>query len=400
MALNRSDAGASSKISGPHSMKYIPLIWAGLWRKPLRTVFTLLSVVIAFLLFGLLQGVNAAFDQSIAAADVDRLIVESRISFTEGLPYADLEQIEAVPGVSGVAFASFMVAEYQDRKNAMVALPVDPARYFAVTPELVVPPDQLDALIHTRTGAVVGQSLATKYGWKIGDRLPLHVRNWANRDGGSDWRFDIVGIFHNAKDSAQEQALVINHSYFDEARNTGKGTVGWYIVRIADPLQAVAIAAAIDKMFANSSDETRTMSEKEFSQSFLKQVGDINFIVVAIIGAVFFTLLFLTGNTMMQSVRERIPEFAVLKTLGFSETRVLMLVLTEALVLCLAAALAGLALAALVFPMLRQIVGVTSLPGSVIVTGLGCAILLALAVGLPPALRARRLSIVDALAGR
>jgi putative ABC transport system permease protein len=381
-------------------MKYFPLIWVGLWRKPSRTVFTLLSVVIAFLLFGLLQGVNAAFDQSIASADVDRLIVESRISFTEGLPYADLAQIEGMPGVNGVAFASFIITEYQDRKNAMVAFAVDPARYFSVTPELVVPPDQLDALVHTRTGAIVGQALATKYGWKIGDRLPLHARNWANRDGSSDWSFEIVGIFHNAKDSAQEQAIVINHGYFDEARSIGKGTVGWYIVRIADPLQAVGVAAAIDKLFANSADETRTVTEKEFSQSFLKQVGDINFIVTAIIGAVFFMLLFLTGNTMMQSMRERIPEFAVLKTLGFSETRVLMLVLTEALVLCLAAALAGLALAALTFPMLKQVVGVTSLPGGVILTGLACAILLALTVGLPPALRARRLSIVDALAGR
>jgi putative ABC transport system permease protein len=398
--LHRDRETSSFKISGLGYMKYIPLIWAGLWRKPLRTVFTLLSVVIAFLLFGLLQGVNAAFNQSIDQAGVDRLIVESRVSFTEGLPYADLEQIEAVPGVSGVAFASFMIAEYQDRKNTMVALPVDPARYFSVSPEVVVPPDQLDALVHTRTGAVVGQSLASKYGWKIGDRLPLHARNWANRDGSSDWSFDVVGIFRNTRDSSGEQAIVINHSYFDEARSVGKGTVGWYIVRIADPLQAVGVAAAIDKLFANSADETRTMSEKEFSQSFLKQVGDINFIVVAIIGAVFFTLLFLTGNTMMQSVRERIPEFAVLKTLGFSETHVLMLVLTESLALCIAAALAGLTLAALTFPLLRQVIGVPALPVNVILTGLGFAILLALAVGLPPALRARRLSIVDALAGR
>jgi putative ABC transport system permease protein len=381
-------------------MKYVPLIWAGLWRKPMRTAFTLLSIIIAFLLFGLLQGVNAAFNESIDSAGVDRLIVESRISFTEGLPYADLEQIEAVPGVSGVAFATLFIAEYQDRTNPMPALPVDPARYFSLSPEWVLPPDQLDALMHTRTGAVVGQSLATKYGWKIGDRLPLHSRNWANRDGSSDWSFDIVGIVRNAKDSARDRAVFFNHSYFDEARILGKGTVGWYIVRLADPLQAVGVAAAIDKLFANSPDETRTMSEKEFGQSFLKQVGDINFIVIAIIGAVFFTLLFLTGNTMMQSVRERIPEFAVLKTLGFSETHVLMLVLTESLVLCIAAALAGLALAALTFPLLRQVIGVPALPVSVTLTGLGFAILLALVVGLPPALRARRLSIVDALAGR
>ncbi|MGB8842150.1 MAG: FtsX-like permease family protein, partial [Aliidongia sp.] len=286
------------------------------------------------------------------------------------------------------------------RKNVFPAFPVDPERYFALTPELSLPPDQLDALIHTRTGVVVGQALAVKYGWKIGDRLPLRSRNWTNRDGGSDWNFEIVGIFRDVKGGSNDQLALFNHAYFDEARSIGKGTVGWYIVRIADPQQSVAIAAAIDKLFANSSDETRTMTEKEFSQSFLKQVGDINFIVVAIIGAVFFTLLFLTGNTMMQSVRERVPEFAVLKTLGFSETRVLSLVLIESLVLCIVAALIGLALAALAFPQLQRVIGVSTLPSSVILLGLGIAVLLALIAGLPPALRARRLSIVDALAGR
>ncbi|MEA2757351.1 MAG: putative transport system permease protein [Aliidongia sp.] len=381
-------------------MKYLPLIWAGLWRKPLRTIFTLLSIIIAFLLFGLLQGVNAAFTQGIEAAGVDRLIVESRIGFTESLPYADLAQIEAVPGVSGVAFASFFIAEYQEKKNAFAAFPVDPERYFALTPELSLPADQLDTFIHTRTGVVVGQALAVKYGWKIGDRLPLHSRNWTNRDGSADWNFEIVGIFRDAKGGSSDQLALFNHAYFDEARSVGKGTVGWYIVRIADPHQSVAIAAAIDQLFANSPDETRTMTEKEFGQAFLKQFGDINFIVVAIIGAVFFTLLFLTGNTMMQSVRDRIPEFAVLKTLGYSENLVLSLILAEALVLCIGAALVGLALAAVAFPQLKRFVGTAFLPTNVVLAGIAAAIALAIIVGLPPALRARRLSIVDALAGR
>jgi putative ABC transport system permease protein len=381
-------------------MRYFPLIWAGLWRKPLRTIFTLLSIIIAFLLFGLLQGVNAAFDGSVSAAGVDRLIVESRIGFTESLPYADLAQIEAVPGVAGVAFASFFIAEYQEKKNVLAAFPVDPERYFAMTPELSLPADQLDAFAHTRTGAVVGQTLATKYGWKIGDRLPLHSRNWTNRDGSSDWNFEIVGIFRDVKGGSSDQLALFNHAYFDEARSIGKGTVGWYIVRIADPHQSAAIAAAIDKLFANSSDETRTMTEKEFQQAFLKQLGDINFIVVAIIGAVFFTLLFLTGNTMMQSMRDRIPEFAVLKTLGYSENLVLLLILAEALVLCIGAALVGLALAALAFPQLKRFVGTAVLPTNVVLVGIAAAIVLAIIVGLPPALCARRLSIVDALAGR
>ena len=381
-------------------MKFLPLIWAGLWRKPLRTVFTLLSVIVAFLLFGLLQGVNTAFDQSIAASGVDRLMVESRYGFFGGLPYAHLAQIETVPGITGVAPQSLFIAEYQDPKRPLAALPTDPESYFAVYPEMKIAPEALAAFVHTRTGAVIGETLASKYGWKVGDQVPLKSRNWVNRDGSPIWTFDIVGIFRNTRDRSEDQIMLINHSYFDEARSTGKGTVGWYIVRIADAHQAPAIAAAIDKLFDNSGDETKTVTESEFGRALLKQVGDINFIVVAIIGAVFFTLLFLTGNTMMQSVRERVPEFAVLRTLGYSGSRVLSLVLAEALTLCILSALAGLALAALAFPLLASIVGTAVLPLSVVLIGIGCAIVLALAAGMPPALRAQRLSIVDALAGR
>ncbi len=381
-------------------MKYIPLIWAGLWRKPLRTVFTLLSVTIAFLLFGLLQGVSASFSHTVSESGVNRLIVESRIGFTEGLPYAYMAQIEAVPGVTGVAFESLFIGEYQDRKNVVPTIPIDPKRFFSVSPDLSLPADQLDALVHTQTGAVVGQQLATKYGWKIGDQVPLHSRNWANRDGSANWTFEIVGFYRDLRDASNERIIYFNHSYFDESRLIGKGTVGWYIVQIADPKQAVSIATAIDHLFQNSADETRTTTELAFAQAFLKQIGDINFIVIAIIGAVFFTLLILTGNTMMQSVRERVPEFAVLKTLGYSETHILALILVEALTLCLAAALVGLALASLVFPVLKGIVGSTALQPSVVLTGIACAVLLAVVAGTPPALRARRLSVVDALAGR
>lgn len=381
-------------------MKYFPLIWAGLWRKRTRTVFTVLSIVTAFLLFGLLQGVNAAFSRGVAGANVDRLYVQSRISFTEPLPFADLPQIEAVPGVAGVAYASWFGSYYQDPKNFVFSFPGDMERYFAAYSELKLPPDQLDALIHTRTGAVIGRQLAIKYGWKIGDKVPLHSQIWVQKGGTSDWTFDIVGIYDNPGDPSRATMFLFNHSYFDEARTFGKGMIGWYIVRLADPSQAVAVAGAIDHLFANSTYETKTVTEKENAQSFLKQIGDINFIVDAIVGAVLFTLLFLTGNMMMQSVRERIPEFAVLKTLGFSDTGVLALVLAESLLLCVAAAAIGLAGATAIFPMLKDVIGVVSLPTVVIVIGLVIAVLLALASGLPPAWRAKRLNIVDALAGR
>ena len=381
-------------------MKYLPLVWAGLWRKRTRTCFTLLSILIAFLLFGMLQGTNAAFNRGVEGANVNRLVTVSRISFTEALPYADLAQIEAVPGVDHAAYASWFGAYYQDPKQFVFSFPVEPERYFDLYPEFKLPKDQMDTWVRTRTGAVIGISVAQKYGWKIGDRVSLHSTIWTKPDGTSDWNFDIVGIYQDPQDHGQENAFFFNHSYFDEGRSFGKGTVGWYVERIKDPTAAAQTGAAIDHLFLNSQDETKTQTEKEFNQSFLKQVGDINFIVSAILGAVFFTLLFLTGNTMMQSLRERIPELAVLKTLGFTDRGVLVLVLTECLVLCVIAALLGLGIAAALFPLMKDVLGIVNLPLQVIGLGLVAAVLLALVTGLPPALRAMRLNIVDALAGR
>jgi putative ABC transport system permease protein len=381
-------------------MKFLPLIWAGLWRKPLRTLFTMLSILVAFLLFGMLQGVNSGLNHSAANAHVNRLLTISRTSFVVPLPFAYLPQIEAVPGVSGATYTTWFGSYFQDPKNFVAAFPIVAERYFTLYPELKLPPDQRDALSRTRTGAVIGAELAKKYGWKIGDRVPLHSTIWVKGDGNSDWSFEVVGIFDDPEDPAQANGMFFNFSYFDEARSLGKGTVGWYIVGMADPGQAAQVGAAIDHLFANSSDETKSQTEKEFSQALLKQVGDINFIVTAILGAVFFTLLFLTGNTMMQSFRERIPELAVLKTLGFTGRGVLALVLAETVVLCLSASVLGLAIAAAIFPYLAATIGVVSLAPEVAALGVGIAVLLAFVTGLPPALRAQRLNIVDALAGR
>ena len=380
-------------------MKFLPLVWSGLWRKRARTVLTLLSVITAFLLFGMLQGVIAAFDKSVESAAVDRLSVVSKVSFTEALPMSYLAQIESIPGVAGVAYESWFGTYYQDKKNVVFSFPVDPQRYFPIVPELNITPEQTQAMTRTRTGALVGGALARKNGWKVGQRVSLHSVIWTKMDGGSDWEFDIVGIFES-KNANFNSIFYLNHEYFEEGRNFGKGTVGWYVVRLSDPNHAPQVAQAIDARFANSRDETKTQSEKEFQQSFLKQMGDIGFIVRSILGAVFFTLLFLTGNTMMQSVRERIPELAVLKTLGFTDRGVLTLVLAESLLLCLFAAAIGLALAALIFPMMKDFLGEPTLPARVLVLGAVIATVLAFVTGLPPALRAKRLNIVDALAGR
>jgi len=378
-------------------MKFVPLVWAILWRKKTRTLLTLLSIMIAFLLFGMLQGINAAFKGTIERANVNRLIVTNSISFTESLPYADLSQIEAISGVARVSQESWFGSYFQDPTNFVAAFPVEADREFAVHPEFKLPKELLNALLHTGTGAVVGLDLAKKYGWKIGDRIPLHSSIWVKEDGSSDWDFDLVGIYEDPEDHAQEDGFYFNYRYFDEGRSFGKGNVGWYTVLVNDPAQSAQVAAAIDKLFANSNSETKTQTEKEFQQAFLKQVGDINLIVTYILFAVFFALLFATGSTLMQAARERIPELAVLKALGFTDTGLLALVLSESLALSVFAALLGLGLAELLFPALKDTFGVVTMPLSVIVEGIFLAALLAITTGIIPAWRAKRLVIVEAL---
>jgi len=378
-------------------MKFIHLIWTMLWRKKTRTLLTLLSIMIAFLLFGMLQGINAAFKEAVSRSNVNRLVVTSSVSFIESLPYADLAQIETIPGVAKVAYASWFGAYFQDAKNFVAAYAVDAAREFAVYPELKIPQKQLEALRNTRTGAIIGLDLAKKYGWKIGDRIPLHSTIWVKADGSSDWDFDLVGIYEDPADRTQEDAFFFNYKYLDEGRSFSKGRVGWYVVQVKDLTQSAQVAAAIDTLFTNSTDETKTQTEKEFQQAFLKQVGDIDLIITYILFSVFFALLFATGSTMMQVTRERIPELAVLKTLGFTDAGVAALVLSESLALCIFAALLGLGIAETLFPMLKDTFGVVAIPLPVVVEGILMAMLLAFTIGIIPALRAKRLVIAEAL---
>jgi putative ABC transport system permease protein len=382
-------------------VKYFPLLWAGLWRKRARTIFTILSVIVAFLLFGLLQGVDAWLDNAVADSHVNRLYTTSRISFVEPLPSSYLQRIESVPGVDKVAYFHWFGAYYQDPKNNVFSYVVEPVRAFAVYPEWQVPADQLARMTRTRDGAIIGGALARQHGWKIGDHVPLKAPIWAKKDGSITYDFEIVGIFTSPEQPTNEMLFLLNYDYFDEARSFGQGQVGWYAFTIHDPAQAASISAAVDQMFRNSPYETRTQNEKEFAQARVKQIGDIGFMVNAIVGAVLFTLLFLTGNAMMQSVRERIPELAVLKTIGFTDGAVTALVVVESLLLCVVAAVAGLFLASALFPVIGTFIGgKVALPASVFVAGAITAIALALATALPPAWRANRLTVVNALAGR
>jgi len=383
----------------------IHLVWAQLFRRKTRTVLTLLSVIVAFLLFGLLQAVQVAFESGADTADAGRLLTTARYSIIEPLPMAHARAIERVPGVVAVAFADWFGARYQNESNAFPVFAVDPARYLDMYPEFTVTPAHRAAFVKTRTGAIAGRRLVERYGWRVGQKLPIASEIHAKTDGSLNWEFDLVGVL-DADDPAVQgntDVVLINVAYFDEARQFGRGKTGWYIVRIADPSQARAISAEIDRQFANSPDETKTQPEKEFAIGFAKQIGDIGALVTRILIAVFFTILILTGNTMAQAVRERIPELAVLKTLGFSDRMVTGLVLGEALLLLGLGAALGMVAAVGVLPALNSNTGGRFPPLFVdATTWLLAAVIaaaLAVVIGLPPALRVGRLRIVDALAG-
>ena len=383
-------------------MKYLPLVWAGLWRKRARTVLTLLCVVVAFGLFGILHGFTAAIGGIIDAMSDSRLRSMSKVNIMEALPLAHGQRMATVPGVEAVSYYNFFAGYYRERSNSISVGAIDVETFNVVYPDIELEPEHVEAMRKTRNGALVGEDLAKEQGWKIGDRIPLGSAVWQRRDGAESWDFEIVGSYRSPSGRVPTSELWVNYGYFDEARSGGNGTVTIYFVKIDDASRAADISESIDALFANSMFETETQSEKDWLRAQIGQIGDIGFFVNAIIAAVMFALLFVTGNTMMQSVRERVPELAVLKTYGFSNTAVVSLVIAESLVLCSLAAAIGIGIAAAISPALYREFGAggLNLPLSVVAMGLGLAAAFAIVSAALPALRAQRLSIVDALAGR
>lgn len=383
-------------------MKYFRLIWKNAWRKKIRTSLTILSVFVAFLLFALLSAIGYAFRGGVDVADAERLIVIHKISLINPLPMSYMNRIAATEGVDSVTHGSWFGGYYQDPRNQFGQFPVDPQAYFDMYPEFDIPEEQLEAFKRNRTGAVVGQEIAKKYGWKVGDRIPIQATIWSRIDGSRTWEFDLEGIFSTDDPRGSSPIMLFQYDYFEEARAFGKGTAGWYILRVANGANPVDVANAIDLQFANSPNETETSTEAAFSQSFAKQFGNIALIVTLVLGAVFFTLLLVSGNTMSQSVRERISELAVLKTLGFGDRTVLGIVLSESILIMLIGGLLGLGLGWLGVQGLAKEMG-TFLPGVflspvAIATGIAMMIGTGLLAGIFPALKAMRLSIIDALA--
>ena len=387
-------------------MKYLHLIWAALFRRKTRTFLTLVSIISAFVLFGMLDAVRIAFDSGgRAIAGVDRLVTSSRYSIIQPLPKALQTRIAAIPGVRDVGHANWFGGIYQDPKNFVFSYAVSP-NYLDLYPEIHLAPEQRKAFDSTRTGAVIGETLAKKYGWKVGDKIPLQSTIFPQKNGDKTWTFDIVGVYSVGKDAANglDQLFMLHWKYFDESSAYGNGSVGWYVDRLTDPAQGDRVAKAIDALSANSDHETKTQTEQAFGASFAKQLGDIGLIVGSIMGAVFFTLILLTGNTMAQAVRERTSELAVFKTIGFSSRSVLAMVLAESVLLLLLGGVIGLALASVLAPgVSKGSGGMISLPpvgADSWAMGVGLMVVIGLVVGALPAWRAMRVNIVDALAGR
>ena len=380
-------------------LKYLPLVWAGIWRKRSRAVLMLCQIASAFALFGLLEGFNSGIKQAIAAARGDRLYVGSSVSIGVPLPISLLARIGATPGVVAVSTRSQLPAVYQSPTQPVPIIAGDAKAYFVIYDEFKASQEAIDALDKTRNGVIVGSATMQKYGWKVGDRVAFQSPV-PKTDGSRDWAFDIVGTYDRPDDPPSAQQLICNFAYINESLLTERDTTQVFLARIDSPANASAVVAAIDAASANSDHETRTQSEGDLFASQVQQIGDLDYIARSIIAAVFFALLFATGALMMQSIRERTPELAVLKTVGFSDRLIVGLIISEAVTFCVFSAGLGLAAASVLLPLARQLVGRVPMPNAVLVVGLVFAVLLGLIGAAVPAWRGMRLEVADALAVR
>ena len=382
-------------------MKFLPLIWSGIWRKPGRTILIVLQVSVAFALFGVLQGMKTGVEEAIARTRADLLMVFPNVFGEPPLPLAYRDRLIANPGVKAVTYADGILGTYQKPDQPVFVLGIEANNdlWLTLVPEIFkVERRDLEALRKTRTGALISADMAKQYGWKSGDRIPLTSAT-LQRDGSGNWVFDVVGIFL-AHEPGAGGYIVTNYTYLDESRVANKGTVRNFYVVAADPRRAQTTAEAIDRTFANSPSETNTNSLRENAQQGVQQIGDLNFLIRSIVSAVFAALLFSTGTLLMQSIRERTAELALLKTLGFTGRGIVLLIFAETFLVCVTGALIGLALAAMAFPYTAKWIPGLRMPSIVIATGVAASAIVALISAALPARRAARLRVIDALAGR
>lgn len=380
-------------------MKFARLVFANFKRHKLRTLLTMLSIVVAFILFAYLSAIRKGFEMGVSVAGADRLVVRHKISLIQPLPQSYQGQIDRVDGIAESSQAAWFGGIYRDEKIQFPQIAVEPAKFADIYPEYVIPPEQKAAWIQTRTGAIAGRKLIDRYHWKIGDKIPLQA-TFNRPKVGNTWTFDLVGIYDGAHPEVDTTGFWFRHDYLDENRLFGKGLTGWYYIKIKDPKNAETIARKIDELFANSPAETKTETEKAFVKGFAEQVGNIGAIVTAILTAVFFTILLVAGNTMAQAVRERVGELGVLKAIGFTDGQVLVLVLIESLLISMIAGGIGILLG-WTFVSAGDPTGgalpVFFFAPRAMVTAAVLAVLLGIVTGAIPAFQAMRLNAVEAL---
>jgi putative ABC transport system permease protein len=380
-------------------VKFFPLVWAGLWRKPVRSILTAICIVTAFVLLGLLQGVNAGFERAIASTNRNVLAVMTRVRGGANMPIASMDEIRKVPGVREVAPRAYFMGNNPGDPGGPVlaAIATVPDVFFRLIPALSTTTEGLQAMRATRSGMLASAGLLEQQHWKVGDTITTGSRR-LKTDGTADWTFKIVGTIVTKKEPSY--FAIINYDYYDEYRAQDRGTAEMFYVRIDDPTKAVATGKAIDRIFANSSHETRTRSQQARAESQAKQMGDIQFFTNAIMGAVLFTLAFVTGNTMRQSLQDRARELATLKAMGYSGRHVLSLAFGEALLLYWPPALLGLGIARLLAPLWQEDFGRIVVSPSVVATGLVCAACLAFIGAVLPAFSVARMPVAFALGKR
>jgi putative ABC transport system permease protein len=380
-------------------MRFRGLIFANLFRKKIRLILTVGSFAVALFLFSFLAVVKGAFGRGADIAGADRLVIINRISIIQPLPLSYRDKILRIPGVKAITHNNWFGGVYQDEKNFFPQFAIDPENQRTVLPELKVPDDQWANFLKDRQGAIAGAKTAARFGWKIGDRIPIKTTIFG---GASTWEFNLDGIYHSSTVGGDESQFWFQWDAFEEGvPKTFKDNVGWYVLRLDNPDDAPRVGKAIDDMFANSSFETKTETESAFAAGWVKQFGNIEFLILTIGGVVFFTLLLVTGNTMAISVRERIGELATLKAIGFSGHKILFFVLAESLLIALFGGLLGLGLAALAIPVLAAalngLLPTLILSPAILSVGLGTAILVGLISGLLPGIGAMRMRVVNAL---
>jgi putative ABC transport system permease protein len=383
-------------------MSWLSFVWANLTRRKLRLVFTLLSIILAFLMFGMLDALRYSLTQSVNLTGADRLITISKVSIIDSFPLSYYQKAQSVPGVSAVVHLNWFGGVYKDAKTQIPVFPINVEEFFKVYPEVKITPEEYAAWKKDRQGMVIGQVLADAYGWKKGDRVPIKSSIFRKANNSDTWEFNIIGIY-KVENSAgwDNQSAMFHYDYYNESLLFARDQIGWMTIKVSDPAQSEIVAKRIDDQFANSADETKTATEKAFTKQFLEQIGNIGKILVSVVFAVFFTMLLVTANTMAQSVRERTNEIGVLKTLGFTDASILRVVIGEALFLTVLGGLIGFGLAYLAVggmaAFMKKYFPVFEIGESTIITAVVLMIGLGVITGLWPAMTAMRLKITDAL---